>query len=95
MSGARMLLVEDDPALAELVTYHFTRAGFDVREVPITFEDRTLGESKLDASFAGQHLTLLNVPSVDDVSAAVREIWWSANSDSALSHSTGAWPSGW
>ena len=27
-------------------------AGFDVREVPITFEDRTLGESKLDASFA-------------------------------------------
>ncbi|MCG7277402.1 polyprenol monophosphomannose synthase [Corynebacterium imitans] len=31
-------------------------AGFDVREVPITFEDRTLGESKLDASFAGASL---------------------------------------
>ncbi|MDY5784657.1 polyprenol monophosphomannose synthase [Corynebacterium sp.] len=31
-------------------------AGFDVREVPITFEDRTLGESKLDASFAGESL---------------------------------------
>lgn len=26
--------------------------GFDVREVPITFEDRKLGESKLDPSFA-------------------------------------------
>ncbi|WP_342319722.1 polyprenol monophosphomannose synthase [Corynebacterium mayonis] len=29
-------------------------AGFDVREVPVTFEDRTRGESKLDASFAGE-----------------------------------------
>ena len=31
-------------------------AGFDVQEVPITFEDRKLGESKLDASFAGESL---------------------------------------
>lgn len=31
--------------------------GFDVREVPITFTDRTLGESKLDASFATQSLS--------------------------------------
>ena len=30
--------------------------GFDVREVPITFVDRTLGESKLDASFAKDSL---------------------------------------
>ena len=30
--------------------------GFDVREVPITFTDRTLGESKLDASFAKDSL---------------------------------------
>jgi len=30
--------------------------GFDVREVPITFVDRELGESKLDASFAGESL---------------------------------------
>ena len=34
MSGARMLLVEDDPALAELVTYHFEREGFEVRRTP-------------------------------------------------------------
>lgn len=31
--------------------------GFDVREVPITFVDRELGESKLDASFAKDSLT--------------------------------------
>ncbi|MHA2788959.1 polyprenol monophosphomannose synthase [Corynebacterium sp. S7] len=29
---------------------------FDVREVPITFTERELGESKLDASFAGESL---------------------------------------
>jgi two-component system phosphate regulon response regulator PhoB len=29
-----MLLVEDDPALAELVTYHFEREGFEVRRTP-------------------------------------------------------------
>jgi pyruvate,water dikinase len=43
-------------------------------------------EDGADASFAGQHLTLLNVPSVDDLGAAVREIWWSANSDSAITY---------
>ena len=43
-------------------------------------------EDGADASFAGQHLTLLNVPSVDDLTAAVREIWWSANSDSAITY---------
>lgn len=31
-------------------------AGFDVREVPVTFTDRTLGESKLDSSFVAQSL---------------------------------------
>jgi pyruvate,water dikinase len=43
-------------------------------------------EDGADASFAGQHLTLLNVPSVDDLTTAVREIWWSANSDSAITY---------
>ncbi len=34
MSRAKMLLVEDDPALAELVSWHFTREDFDVRQTP-------------------------------------------------------------
>lgn len=38
------------------ITHRALAAGFDVREVPITFTDRTLGESKLDASFASQSL---------------------------------------
>lgn len=32
------------------------RAGFDVREVPITFTEREIGESKLDGSFIGSSL---------------------------------------
>jgi pyruvate,water dikinase len=43
-------------------------------------------EDGADASFAGQHLTLLNVRSSDDLSAALREIWWSANSDSVITY---------
>ena len=30
MSNKRLLLVEDDRALADLVTFHFERAGYDV-----------------------------------------------------------------
>ena len=37
-------------------------------------------------SFAGQHLTLLNVPSSAQLADALREVWWSANSDSAITY---------
>ena len=53
---------------------------------PLAVRSSAVDEDGADASFAGQHLTLLNVPSVDELSAAVREIWWSANSDSAITY---------
>ena len=34
MNRAKMLLVEDDAALAELLVYHFKREDFDVRQTP-------------------------------------------------------------
>ncbi len=34
MSRAKMLLVEDDAALAELLVYHFKREDFDVKQTP-------------------------------------------------------------
>ena len=34
MSKGRLLLVEDDAALAELLTYHFTREEFEVQHTP-------------------------------------------------------------
>ena len=42
--------------------------------VPLAVRSSAADEDGADASFAGQHLTLLNMPSVDDLVAAVREI---------------------
>jgi pyruvate,water dikinase len=53
---------------------------------PFAVRSSAVGEDGADASFAGQHVTLLNVPSVAALPAAVSEIWWSANSDSAITY---------
>ena len=53
---------------------------------PLAVRSSAVDEDGAQASFAGQHLTLLNIPSADDVGAAVREVWWSANSDSAITY---------
>lgn len=53
---------------------------------PLAVRSSAVDEDSAEASFAGQHLTLLNVPSADEVSNALREIWWSANSDSAITY---------
>jgi pyruvate,water dikinase len=53
---------------------------------PLAVRSSAVDEDGADASFAGQHLTLLNVPSRDDLASAVREVWWSANSDSAITY---------
>jgi hypothetical protein len=70
----------EDGALAEVAQ--------SVRSLPGPFAVRSsaVGEDSAGASFAGQHVTLLNVPSADAVPDAVREIWWSANSDSAITY---------
>jgi pyruvate,water dikinase len=53
---------------------------------PLAVRSSAVDEDGAEASFAGQHLTLLNVPGGDAVADAVREIWWSANSDSAITY---------
>ena len=53
---------------------------------PLAVRSSAVDEDGAEASFAGQHLTLLNVPSSDDVGSALKEIWWSANSDSAITY---------
>ncbi len=53
---------------------------------PLAVRSSAVDEDGAEASFAGQHLTLLNVPSCDELGDAVREIWWSANSDSAITY---------
>jgi len=70
----------DAAALDEVMTL--------VRELPTPLAVRSsaVDEDGADASFAGQHLTLLNVRTADDLLAALGEIWWSANSDSAITY---------
>lgn len=53
---------------------------------PFAVRSSAVDEDGASASFAGQHLTLLNIHSADDVPGAVREVWWSANSDSAITY---------
>ncbi len=53
---------------------------------PLAVRSSAVDEDGADASFAGQHLTLLNVPSVEEMPSALSEIWWSANSDSAITY---------
>jgi pyruvate,water dikinase len=70
----------DEATIAEVRTLVGPLGG------PLAVRSSAVDEDSAEASFAGQHLTLLNVPSVDDVSSAVREVWWSANSDSAITY---------
>ena len=53
---------------------------------PFAVRSSAVDEDGAAASFAGQHRTLLNVHSAADVAGAVREVWWSANSDSAITY---------
>ncbi len=53
---------------------------------PFAVRSSAIDEDGAAASFAGQHLTVLNVHSAADIPGAVREVWWSANSDSAITY---------
>jgi len=53
---------------------------------PLAVRSSAVDEDGAEASFAGQHLTLLNVPGTDQLTSALNEIWWSANSDSAITY---------
>ena len=53
---------------------------------PFAVRSSAVDEDGAAASFAGQHLTVLNVHCAADVPGAVRDVWWSANSDSAITY---------
>jgi pyruvate,water dikinase len=71
---------EDVNALAEVKRWVEPLGG------PLAVRSSAVDEDSAAASFAGQHLTLLNVPSCETISEALSEIWWSANSDSAITY---------
>ena len=82
LSGAIVEAVAsgDDAAIEEVA------AGVRPLHAPLAVRSSAVDEDGANASFAGQHLTLLNVASPEQVSSAVREVWWSANSDSAITY---------
>ena len=54
--------------------------------LPLAVRSSAADEDGAQASFAGQHLTLLNISSADQIAKALSDIWWSANSDSAITY---------
>jgi phosphoenolpyruvate synthase/pyruvate phosphate dikinase len=71
---------EDDAAIAQV------RSMVEPLGSPLAVRSSAVDEDSAEASFAGQHVTLLNIPGADAVMDAVREVWWSANSDSAITY---------
>jgi pyruvate,water dikinase len=53
---------------------------------PLAVRSSAVGEDSEQASFAGQHVTRLNVPTGSALTEAVRAIWASARSDAALAY---------
>lgn len=53
---------------------------------PLAVRSSAIGEDSADASFAGQHATLLNVSGFDAVVQAIKVVWHSAHSASAQSY---------
>jgi pyruvate,water dikinase len=70
----------DDETIRQLCA-HFTALGG-----PCAVRSSAIGEDSEAASFAGQHLTLLNVRSAEAVLPAVRRVHESASSEGALSY---------
>ena len=75
------LIAAGDPAATTAL-----REALEGLPMPVAVRSSAVGEDSAGASFAGQHITVLNVPSVDEVESAVRQVWWSANSDSAITY---------
>ena len=70
----------DPAATAEL------ERGRSLLRPPLAVRSSAVGEDSDDTSFAGQHLTCLNVRRAGEAVAAVREVWSSAHSPSALAY---------
>jgi pyruvate,water dikinase len=58
----------------------------DLADVPLAVRSSAVGEDSRAASFAGQHLTLLNVVGDDAVLAAVLRVWQSGRDEAALAY---------
>ena len=58
----------------------------DLADVPLAVRSSAVGEDSRGASFAGQHLTVLNVMGDDAVLAAIEWVWRSGRDEAALAY---------
>jgi pyruvate,water dikinase len=58
----------------------------DLGDVPMAVRSSAVGEDSRGASFAGQHLTVLNVVGEDALLAAIRRVWQSGRDEAALAY---------
>jgi pyruvate,water dikinase len=58
----------------------------DLADVPPAVRSSAVGEDSRRASFAGQHLTVLNVVGDDAVLAAIQRVWQSGRDEAALAY---------
>ena len=70
----------DDAVLAHLA------AAFAQMKTPIAVRSSAVGEDSQDASFAGQHLSVLNVTNFEQLKSAISEVVQSALAPSALAY---------
>lgn len=68
-----------DPEATRTLAHRYAALGR-----PVSVRSSGIGEDTEQTSFAGQHLTLLNVRTGDAVVDAVRQVWDSGRSESAL-----------
>ena len=64
----------------------YLRAEFTALAGPCAVRSSAIGEDSDQASFAGQHVTVLNVRHEDDVAGAVLNVRESAHTESALAY---------
>jgi pyruvate,water dikinase len=58
----------------------------DLADAPLAVRSSAVGEDSRGASFAGQHLTVLNVVGGEAVLAAIRRVWESGRNEAALAY---------
>lgn len=73
-------------AAADVAAMDLLRKVGDTLAGPLAVRSSAVGEDSEQASFAGQHVTRLNVHSGSALTEAVRAIWESARSDAALAY---------
>lgn len=58
----------------------------DLVDVPLAVRSSAVGEDSREASFAGQHLTVLNVVGDDAVRDAIQRVWQSGSDEAAVAY---------